>query len=66
MEILDNSKYELFIECYNQAALSQAMEQAIFKEYVNYSDEELESHLKSFHVDSILEQYLLLMEKQCD
>lgn len=66
MEILDNSKYGLLVECDNQPALSQAMEQAIFKEYVNYSDEELESHLKSFHVDSIVEEYLLLMEKQCD
>ena len=42
--------------------LTQAMQQAIFADYVQYQDADLESHIQQFHKQTVLKQYLRMME----
>jgi len=62
MEILENSKFGLLVECNDQAGLTQAMQQAIFADYVQYQDADFESHIQQFHKQTVLKQYLRMME----
>lgn len=62
LEILDNSKFGLLVECNDQAGLTQAMQQAIFSEYVQFSDDDFEAHIQQFHKQTVLKQYLNMVE----
>ena len=62
MEILENSKFGLLVECNDQAGLTQAMQQAIFADYVQYQEADFESHIQQFHKQTVLKQYLHMME----
>lgn len=62
MEILKNSKFGLLVECNNVTEMSQAMQQAIFENYVVYSDVEFEEHCRQFYKSNVLKQYLNMME----
>ncbi|RKG42769.1 MULTISPECIES: glycosyltransferase [Acinetobacter] len=62
MEILENSKFGLLVECNDQAGLTQAMQQAIFADYVDYSEADFEAHIQQFHKVTVLRQYLNMME----
>ncbi|RLL35835.1 glycosyltransferase [Acinetobacter cumulans] len=62
MEILDHAKFGLLIECNDQAGLAQAMQQAIFADYVHYSEADFEAHIQQFHKATVLKQYLNMME----
>lgn len=61
MEILDQSKFGLLVECDQQVALRQAIQQAIFGNYVQYSNDEFERHIQQFNKSTALKQYLMLM-----
>ncbi len=62
MEILDNSKFGLLVECNDHLGLIQAMQQAIFAEYIHYSDAQFQAHIQQFYKATVLRQYLNLME----
>ena len=62
MEILEHSKFGLLVECNDQAGLTQAMQQAIFADYVQYQEADFESHIQQFHKQTVLKQYLRMME----
>ncbi len=62
MEILDHSKFGLLVECNDQAGLTQAMQQAIFADYVQYQNADFEAHIQQFHKQTVLKQYLSMME----
>lgn len=62
MEILDNSKFGLLVECNDQAGLTQAMQQAIFANYVQYKDVDFSAHIQQFHKQTVLKQYFNMME----
>lgn len=62
MEILDHSKFGLLVECNDQAGLTQAMQQAIFADYVQYQNADFEAHIQQFHKQTVLKQYLRMME----
>ncbi|OTG88664.1 glycosyltransferase [Acinetobacter sp. ANC 3813] len=62
MEILETSKFGLLVECNDQAGLTQAMQQAIFSDYVQYSVADFEAHIQQFHKATVLKQYLNMME----
>ncbi|ANF82901.1 glycosyl transferase [Acinetobacter sp. NCu2D-2] len=61
-EILDHSKFGLLVKCNDQTGLTQAMQEAIFAEYVHYSDAEFDAHIQQFHKQTVLKQYLRMME----
>ena len=62
MEILDDAKFGLLVECNDQAGLTQAMHQAIFADYVKFSHVDFEAHIQQFHKQTVLKQYLRIME----
>lgn len=62
MEILDHAKFGLLVECNDQVGLMQAMQQAIFADYVHYSEADFEAHIQQFHKATVLQQYLNMME----
>ncbi|WP_313043179.1 glycosyltransferase [Acinetobacter sp.] len=62
MEILENSKFGLLVECNDQAGLTHAMQQAIFADYVRYQEADFEAHIQKFHKATVLKQYLNMME----
>ena len=62
MEILEHSKFGLLVECNDQAGLTQAMRQAIFADYVQYKEADFEAHIQQFHKQTVLKQYLRMME----
>lgn len=62
MEILDNAKFGLLVECNDQEGLTQAMHQAIFADYVKFSHVDFEAHIQQFHKQTVLKQYLRIME----
>ena len=62
MEILDNSKFGLLVECNDQIGLTQAMQQAIYADYVRYSDAHFQAHIQQFYKATVLRQYLNIME----
>ncbi|QCO20712.1 glycosyltransferase [Acinetobacter cumulans] len=62
MEILDHAKFGLLVECNDQAGLTQAMQQAIFADYVRYQEADFEAHIQKFHKATVLKQYLNMME----
>lgn len=62
MEILDHAKFGLLVECNDQTGLTQAMQQAIFADYVYYSEADFEAHIQQFHKATVLQQYLNMME----
>ncbi|WP_180073504.1 MULTISPECIES: glycosyltransferase [unclassified Acinetobacter] len=62
MEILDHAKFGLLVECNDQVGLMQAMQQAIFADYVHYSEADFEAHIQQFHKATVLRQYLNMME----
>lgn len=62
MEILNNAKFGLLVECNDQAGLTQAMQKAIFADYVQYLDNDFEAHIHQFHKQTVLKQYLRMME----
>lgn len=61
MEILHHAQFGLLVECNDQVGLTQAMHQAIFEDYVNYSDRDFEAHIQQFHKETVLKQYLHIM-----
>lgn len=61
MEILDHAKFGLLVECNDQEGLTQAMQQAIFADYVHYSEAEFHAHIQKFHKATVLKQYLNMM-----
>jgi glycosyltransferase involved in cell wall biosynthesis len=61
MEILDQAKFGLLVECNDQNGLAQAMQQAIFHDYVVYSGTDFEAHIQQFHTSTVLKQYLHMM-----
>ncbi|MBN6533326.1 glycosyltransferase [Acinetobacter pittii] len=63
MEILANSKFGLLVDCNDIASMTLAMKQAIFGKYVEYSNEEFESHCIQFQKNNVLHRYLEIMEK---
>lgn len=62
MEILDYAKFGLLVECNDQAGLTLSMHQAIFADYVHYSEGDFEAHIQQFHKHTVLKQYLSIME----
>ncbi|ALH94713.1 glycosyltransferase [Acinetobacter equi] len=62
MEILEHSKFGLLVECNDINAMSQAIEQALFKDYVSYTNEEFTEHCHQFKKENVLQQYLSMME----
>ncbi|RKG31919.1 glycosyltransferase [Acinetobacter tianfuensis] len=62
MEILDHAKFGLLVECNDQAGLTQAMQQAIFADYIHYAEADFEAHIQQFHKATVLKQYLNMME----
>lgn len=62
MEILDDAKFGLLVECNDQAGLTQAMHQAIFADYVKFSHVDFEAHIQQFHKQAVQKQYLRIME----
>lgn len=62
MEILDDSKFGLLVECNDQTAMVAAMQQAIFGDYVQFDETEFEQHCLQFQKQQVLQQYLALME----
>ena len=62
MEILDHAKFGLLVECNDQAGLTKAMQQAIFADYVHYSEADFEAHIQQFYKATVLKQYLNMME----
>ena len=63
MEILDNSRFGLLVECNDQAGLTQAMQKAIFGDYVSYAEQDFAAHIQQFHKSTVLQQYLQMMEQ---
>ncbi|WP_191112972.1 glycosyltransferase [Acinetobacter lwoffii] len=61
-EILEYAKFGLLVECNDQIGLTQAMQKAIFAEYVQYSDADFTAHIQKFHKHTVLKQYLSMME----
>ena len=61
-EILDHTKFGLLVECNDKAGLTQAMQQAIFADYVQYQEADFEAHIQQFHKQTVLKQYLRMME----
>lgn len=61
MEILDNSKYGLLVECNDQIGMSKAMQKVIFEDYVEYSEADFAAHIQQFHKVTVLKQYLNIM-----
>ncbi|WP_353142297.1 glycosyltransferase [Acinetobacter pragensis] len=62
LEILDHAKFGLLVECNDQAGMTNAMQQAIFTDYVDYSEAAFQSHIQQFHKQTVLKQYLKMME----
>lgn len=62
MEILDHAKFGLLVKCNDQTGLTQAMHQAIFADYVHYSDADFDTHIQQFHKQTVLKQYMHMME----
>jgi len=62
MEILDHAKFGLLVDCNDQAGLTLAMHQAIFADYMQYSDADFDTHIQQFHKHTVLKQYLNMME----
>lgn len=62
MEILHHAQFGLLVECNDQAGLTQAIQKAIFEDYVSYSDRDFEAHIQQFHKETVLKQYLHMME----
>lgn len=62
MEILEHAKFGLLVECNDQAGLTQAMHQAIFADYVQFSETDFDAHIQQFHKQTVLRQYLSMME----
>lgn len=63
MEILDNSRFGLLVECNDQARLTKAMQKAIFADYVSYAEQDFTTHIQQFHKSTVLQQYLQMMEQ---
>ena len=61
-EILDHAKFGLLVKCNDQTGLTQAMHQAIFADYVHYSDADFGTHIQQFHKQTVLKQYMHMME----
>lgn len=61
-EILAHAKFGLLVECNDQPGLTQAMQKAIFAEYVQYSDRDFDTHIQQFHKKTVLKQYFSMME----
>lgn len=62
MEILSNAKFGLLVECNDVDGMSQAMQQAIFADYVSYDAEEFTVHCQQFYKANVLQRYLQLLE----
>lgn len=62
MEILMNSKFGLLVECDDVAAMVSAMNQALFGNYIEYSNTEFEQHCQQFYKENVLNRYLEMME----
>ena len=63
MEILADSKFGLLVQCNDQEGMLKAMQQAIFADYVQYSEAEFQAHIQQFQKASVLQQYLRMMEQ---
>jgi glycosyltransferase involved in cell wall biosynthesis len=63
MEILDHAQFGLLVECNDQNAMVAAMQQAIFGEYVQFTETDFEQHCRQFHKQQVQQRYLALMEQ---
>jgi glycosyltransferase involved in cell wall biosynthesis len=61
MEILANSKFGLLVECEDEKGLVSAMNQALFQDYVQYTEAEFEQHIQQFYKSNVLKNYLKMM-----
>ena len=61
MEILDNSKFGLLVPCNDIDGMQHAIEQALFKDDMSYSQDEFELHCRQFQKTNVLRQYLKMM-----
>ena len=62
MEILVNSKFGLLVECNDVEGMVAAMNQALFGNYVEFSNAEFEQHCQQFYKSNVLQRYLEMME----
>ena len=62
MEILVNSKFGLLVECNDVEGMVAAMNQALFGNYVEFSNIEFEQHCQQFYKSNVLQRYLEMME----
>ena len=63
MEILQDSKFGLLVPCNDQAAMVNAVQQAIYGAYVDYTLDDFEQHCQQFNKQTVQQQYLSLMEQ---
>lgn len=63
-EILADGKFGLLVPCEDQKALSDAMHQAIYHDYVEFDAEAFKQHCLQFHKDTVVRQYRDLLESK--
>lgn len=63
IEILKHAQFGLLVESNDQVAMVTAMQQAIFGEYVQFSETDFEQHCQQFHKQQVQLRYLALMEQ---
>lgn len=63
-EILAEGQFGLLVPCDDQKALSDAMHQAIYHDYVTFDADAFKAHCLQFHKDTVVRQYQDLLESK--
>ncbi len=63
-EILAEGQFGLLVPCDDQKALSDAMHQAIYHNYVTFDADAFKAHCLQFHKDTVVRQYQDLLESK--
>ncbi len=63
-EILADGQFGLLVPCENQQALTHAMHQALYHDYVEFDADAFKQHCLQFHKDTVVRQYRELLESK--
>lgn len=63
-EILADGQFGLLVPCDDQNALSHAMLQALYHDYIEFDTEAFKAHCLQFHKDTVVRQYRDLLESK--
>lgn len=61
-EILADGQFGLLVPCEDQQALSHAMHQALYHDYVEFDADAFKQHCLQFHKDTVVRRYRELLE----